>query len=78
MAEEYGYDGNGDAPFYVRGVFMRLGCSECDFCMFDSEQYEEEEGGVCPHNLWWTVIQRQKVMEKFKSTFTPKTSKEDQ
>jgi hypothetical protein len=68
---DYEYCRNDAAPFYVRGVFMRLGCGECDFCMFSSEEYSEEEGGVCPSNLWWTVMQRQKVMQKFDASHPP-------
>ena len=71
MSKNYEYCGNDDAPFYVRGVFMRLNCSGCDFCMFNSEENSEEEGGVCPSNLWWTVMQRLKLKQQFDASYPP-------
>lgn len=59
------------APFYVHNVFRRLGCGDCDFCMFSMDENSQEEGGCCPDNLWWYVMQRQKVMQDFDGSHPP-------
>lgn len=60
------------APFYVHGVFNRS-CQggSCDFCMFDSDENTQEEGGCCPSNLWYYVTQREKVIQKFDASHPP-------
>lgn len=59
------------APFYVHNVFRRLGCGDCDFCMFSMDENTQEEGGCCPDDLWWYVMQRQKVMQAFDHSHPP-------
>lgn len=67
MTEEYT-----EAPFYVHAVFNRF-CHtdwECDWCEFEPEENPEEDGGVCPDNLWWYVMQRQKVLQNFREKYS--------
>ncbi len=63
-------------PFYIHAAFLRLNChGGCDGCMFNPEEddWEEDmkEGRVCPDNLWWYVMQRQKVTRKFDASHPP-------
>jgi hypothetical protein len=60
------------APFYVHETFRRI-CNDgdCDFCMFCSEEYPQEEGGCCPDNLCSYVSQREKVDRKFDASHPP-------
>lgn len=65
------------APFYVHEAFRRF-CRphwDCDFCQYspEEEDYDEDmaEGQVCPSNLWWYVMQRQKVLRAFDASHPP-------
>lgn len=63
-------------PFYVQAALNRI-CKggDCDFCCFSSEEddwaSDAKEGRICPDNLWWYVMQRQKVKQKFDASHPP-------
>ena len=59
------------APFYIHETFRRLNCGECDFCVFSMDENSQEEGGCCPDNLWWYVMQRDNVMRVFDASCPP-------
>jgi len=65
------------APFYVHETFRRF-CDEereCDFCEFTSEEEADPDfegiNPICPDNLWWYVMQRQKAIRELDASHPP-------
>ena len=60
-------------PFYIHEIFRRLDKSLWYEFEPEEEDWEEDmkAGRVCPYNLWWYVMQRQKVMQNFDASHPP-------